>query len=157
MQLHGAEAIEYAHQHGVVHCDLKPSNVLRSNSGQIYVTDFGFAQLLDTDGKEGRTLGGTPAFMAPEQLQAGFDPSPAVDVYGIGAVLFSLLTAHAPMNCQTIDGVLSPGQAATEPRRPGELRSGIPDDVEQACMRCLARMPADRFSRAADVATALHG
>ncbi len=130
-----AEAVEYAHQHSVIHCDLKPSNVLLSNSGQVYVTDFGFAQLLNTNDTGSRTHGGTPAYMAPEQFQADCEPHPTIDVYGIGAILFSLLTGRTPHEA--------------------ELQPGVPSDVKQIYLRCLAKVPAERFQHAGDVADAL--
>jgi serine/threonine protein kinase len=93
-----ANAIEYAHEQGVIHCDLKPSNVLLGGAECVVVTDFGLAQLI-TSVKSGIIgLGGTPSFMAPEQLDA--NPAtlcPAIDIYGIGGILYVLLTGHAPV------------------------------------------------------------
>src|SRR5262249_43520601 len=87
-----ADAIEHAHQQGVIHCDLKPSNLLLGNDGRVRVTDFGLARTLTAS----RHAGGTPGFMAPEQRDAGGEVSVRADVYGLGAVLFALLTGRAP-------------------------------------------------------------
>ena len=91
-----ARAVEYAHQHGVVHCDLKPSNLLLAPDGRVVLTDFGFARRLSGD--EGHSVeGGTLAFMAPEQLDPSFgEIGPRTDIYGWGAVVFTLVTGQPP-------------------------------------------------------------
>jgi predicted Ser/Thr protein kinase len=149
-----AEAIEYAHKRGVVHCDLKPGNILVSSSGHIYVTDFGFARLLNTN-TEPFSVGGTPGYMAPEQFQSEIELGPAVDVYGIGAVLYSLLTSRSPRTAEILDKSDARTEYTTDVQPPGTIRPGIPDEIEQACMRCLEESPADRFSNAQQVATIL--
>lgn len=93
-----ARAVEYAHQQGVLHCDLKPSNVLCGEGGHVYLTDFGLAQLtLDEPGTL-RKLGGTVEFMAPELvLNECPTMSPAIDVYGLGALLYTLIAGRPPL------------------------------------------------------------
>src|SRR5262249_40768306 len=84
-----ADAIEHAHQQGVIHCDLKPSNLLLDRAGHIHVTDFGLGRSLSGDRQ---SVGGTAGFMAPEQVDATWGPiSPRTDVHGLGAVLYALL------------------------------------------------------------------
>jgi RNA polymerase sigma factor (sigma-70 family) len=129
-----ADAIEHAHQQGIVHCDLKPSNLLLDRAGHVHVTDFGLARSL-AEG-DGRSVGGTAGFMAPEQLDPGWGPiSPRTDVYGLGAVLYTLLAGQPP------------GQAA--------LRPAVSASVDALCRRCLAQEPEQRFPSAAELAAAV--
>jgi serine/threonine-protein kinase len=133
-----ALAIEHAHQHGVVHCDLKPSNLLLDRAGHIHVTDFGFARSL-SDGPS-RGAGGTEGFMAPEQIDPTLGPiSPRTDVYGLGAVLYALIVGQPPLS-QTSPALLQPE---------------VTVDVDALCQRCLAREPESRFASAAALAAAL--
>jgi RNA polymerase sigma factor (sigma-70 family) len=138
-----ADAIDHAHQRGIVHCDLKPSNLLLDHEGHIHVTDFGLARSL-ADGSQ-TSVGGTAGFMAPEQIDPTRGPiSPRTDVYGLGAVLYALLTGQAP--------------CAAESMHVSALRTGrpdVPEGVEVLCRRCLAGNPEQRFASAADLAAAL--
>jgi RNA polymerase sigma factor (sigma-70 family) len=133
-----AAAIEHAHLHGVGHCDLKPSNLLLDPTGHIHVTDFGLARSL-ADGRS-RAAGGTEGFMAPEQLDPALGSiSPRTDVYGLGAVLFTLLV----------------GQPPTAHHSPSQLRPDVPVTLDAICQRCLAREPERRYASASELATAL--
>ncbi len=120
----------------MIHCDLTPGNLLLAADGRVRVSDFGLARTAAAS----RGVGGTAAFMAPEQ----FDPSrgrigPATDVYGLGAVLFTLLTGRPPRPAGSPDGPFA------EPSGPlGEL-----------CRRCLSEKPADRFPTAGELQAAL--
>ncbi|MCE9554053.1 MAG: serine/threonine protein kinase [Planctomycetes bacterium] len=163
-----AGAIQCAHEHGVVHCDLKPANVLMDHSGHVFVTDFGLAALLShrsglvgtriptMDGAEaepparrspgvisstpGLVIGGTRGYLAPELLASPHtEPSVTIDVYGLGAILYSLLTGCAP------------GEQAKCLRLP----DNIPQSIAEVCLKCLCREPAERFSTAAAVRIAL--
>ena len=93
-----AEAITHSHQAGVVHCDLKPANVLLGREGEVIVTDFGFAQII-TGKHKATAIGGTAGYVAPELLKAGTTPAPAADIFSLGKLLDRLLPVrNQPIN-----------------------------------------------------------
>lgn len=132
-------AIEYAHERGIVHCDLKPANVLIDKEGRVFVTDFGFAYLLNAapDWQTG-AVGGTLGFVAPEVLAGGSKPTPAADIYAIGAMLWVLVTGRMPGAEETIGG-----------------SSEVSEGIAAICRKCLAMSPEERYSSAAEVGAAL--
>jgi WD40 repeat protein/tRNA A-37 threonylcarbamoyl transferase component Bud32 len=150
-----ARAIHYAHEHGVLHRDLKPQNVLwNAELRQPKIADFGLARWLDRDGTQtpsGAILG-TPGYMAPEL--AGGKPAaagPAADVYGLGAVLYDLLTGRPPFHGETaLDTLVQ--VLHDDPIPPGRLRPGLPRDLETICLTCLRKEPDRRFASAAALA-----
>lgn len=151
-----ARALEYAHQHKMVHRDVKPSNILITDSGEPMLTDFGIVKMLDV--QDGATLTGTgvglgtPEYMAPEQWVGEF--SPAVDQYSLGVVLFELITGRRPYNADTPAAVLLK-QAADPLPRPGNFVSGLPDEVEHVILKALAKNPVDRYVNMGELANAL--
>ncbi len=145
-----AAAVAYAHEHGIVHRDLKPANVLIDAQGQPKLTDFGLAKQTQHDNQMTGTgqIVGTPSYMAPEQAKC--DPAavgPSSDVYGLGALLFALLTGRPPFQgvspVDTIQHVLS-----AEPARPRLLNPNVPRDLETICLKCLEKAPAKRYGSA---------
>ncbi len=139
-----ARAIEYAHQRGVVHCDLKPSNLLLAPDGRVVLTDFGFARRL-TVGEEPFVAGGTLAFMAPEQLDSSFgEIGPHTDIYGWGAVLFTLLAGQPPHRERRPTDVLAAILQGCSPRQVREIRSDIPQQLAAVCDACLESNPLSR-------------
>jgi eukaryotic-like serine/threonine-protein kinase len=151
--LEAARIIHFANQHGVIHCDLKPGNLLLDDSGQIRVTDFGFA--LANTGLPVARLAGTPAFMAPEQIDSSWGPiSARTDVWGLGSVLFFLLTGHPPHRGSTLSDVLSHAtSAAAVPIPPLHAsHSGLAEILR----RCLVKQPIKRFASALELSEALH-
>lgn len=145
-----AEAIAYAHTQGVLHRDLKPSNVLLGADGGPKVTDFGLARLVAGAGggtATGAALG-TPAYAPPEQLLGGTDPAPAGDVYGLGALLYHLLTGRAPF---VADNPLSLLRIAEEgnPTVPRLLVPSVSRDLETICLHAMERDPGRRYPNAA--------
>jgi DNA-directed RNA polymerase specialized sigma24 family protein/tRNA A-37 threonylcarbamoyl transferase component Bud32 len=134
-----ADAIGYAHGQGVVHCDLKPSNVLLDEAGRVRVTDFGLARTL---AESTQLAGGTPGFMAPEQRRPDGVVSPRTDVHGLGALLYALLSGRPPF-------------AAGEAPSLASLRPDVPGEVDALCRRCLDPDPQRRPASAADVAADL--
>src|SRR5437667_9074648 len=93
-----ARIVHYAHEHGILHRDIKPGNILLDQNGEPHLTDFGLARLVETESTVTRTMEvlGTPSYMAPEQAVGSNASGCATDVYGLGAVLYQLLTGHPP-------------------------------------------------------------
>src|SRR5215472_3207725 len=152
-----ARAVQYAHEHGVLHRDLKPGNILLDGHGEPFVTDFGLAKWLDTRTDLTRTLTifGTPGYIAPEQANApAAKLTRAADVYSLGAILFDLFTGRPPFLGEHALAVI---QQASENPAP-KLRSLAPTldrDLETICARCLEREPQARYASAGDLATDL--
>lgn len=150
-----AWALDHAHRHGVVHCDVKPSNLLLAADERIVVTDFGFARSLTGAGDCHLLCGGTPAYMAPEQVEAAYGPiGPATDVYGLGAVLFQLLTGRPPYEGRVTD-VLANVVSSRPVAPPITLAPSTPSRLSSVCCRALAKLPGERFATAAALAEAL--
>src|SRR6476660_7672924 len=149
-----ARAVQYAHEHKVLHRDLKPGNILLDGRGEPFVTDFGLAKWLDTATDLTRTLAifGTPGYIAPEQaIGPAAKLTPAADVYSLGAILYDLFTARPPFLGEHALAVI---QQASEKSAP-KLRSLAPTldrDLETICARCLEREPQARYRSAGDLA-----
>ncbi len=152
-----AEAIDYAHQCGVIHRDLKPGNILLDAKGNPRVTDFGLAKKIEGDsGLTGSgQIMGTPSYMPPEQAggQRGA-VGPAADVYALGATLYALITGRPPFQAATaMDTVLQ--VLSDEPVPPRRLNGSIPRDLETICLKCLEKEPGRRYPSAAALAADL--
>ncbi len=148
-----AAAVQYAHGRGVLHCDLKPANVIIDPDDQPQITDFGLARRVGLAGaaQQESEGAGSPNFMAPEQCDAQFGEVGAhTDVFGIGAILYYLLTDRPPFRGETFADTL---RAVTQldPVRPRALRPGVPIDLETICLRCLEKRPARRYHTAQEV------
>jgi len=151
-----ADALHYAHQHGVIHRDIKPDNILLDDSHAL-VADFGIARALTPDAEERLTTSGftvgTPDYMSPEQAAGDRDLDPRTDVYSLACVLFEMLTGEPPYTGPNPQAVLAKRLSEPVPH----LRTGrdVPPALERAVTRALARSPADRFPTAAAFADAL--
>src|SRR6266496_1218062 len=145
-----ARTVHYAHEHGILHRDIKPGNILLDAKGEPQLTDFGLARLVETESTVTRTLEvlGTPSYMAPEQA-AGTNAklTSAIDVYGLGAVLYQLLTGHPPFaggtTYETIKLLLE-----TNPRQPRLWNPKIDRDLSTICLKCLEKDPKRRYPSA---------
>jgi serine/threonine-protein kinase len=153
-----ADALEYAHQHGIVHRDIKPENILL-HGGHAMVADFGIA--LAAARSEGGTRMtetgmslGTPHYMSPEQSMGEREITPKADIYALGCVLYEMLTAEPPFTGATAQAIIA-RVMTEEPRSLTLQRKTIPPHVEAAVERALQKLPADRFASAAEFAAAL--
>ncbi len=152
-----ADAIEYSHQHDVVHRDLKPGNILLDQKGNPRVTDFGLAKRIQGDsGLTGSgQIMGTPSYMPPEQAggKRG-EVGPPADVYALGATLYALVTGRPPFQAATaMDTVLQ--VVSDEPVPPRRLNPALERDLETICLKCLEKEPGKRYASAAALAEEL--
>src|SRR4029079_11237984 len=145
-----ARTLHYAHEHGILHRDIKPGNILFDQKGEPHLTDFGLARLVESESTVTRTLEvlGTASYMAPEQAAGNNDQlTAATDVYGLGAVFYQLLTGHPPFaggtTYETIKLLLD-----TEPRQPRLWNSKIDRDLSTICLKSLEKDPKRRYSSA---------
>ncbi len=145
-----ARTVHYAHEHGILHRDIKPGNILLDAKGEPHLTDFGLARLVESDSSVTQTLDvlGTPSYMAPEQAGGNNAAvSSTTDVYGLGAVLYQLLTDQPPFaggtTYETIKLLLD-----TDPRQPRLLNPKIDRDLSTICLKCLEKDPKRRYSSA---------
>jgi TolB-like protein/Tfp pilus assembly protein PilF len=145
-----ARTVSYAHEHGILHRDIKPGNILLDAKGEPHLTDFGLARLVETESTVTRTMEvlGTPSYMAPEQAVGNnARVTSATDIYGLGAVLYQLLTGHPPFaggtTFETVRLVLD-----TEPRQPRLLNPKVDRDLATICLKCLEKDPQRRYSSA---------
>jgi tRNA A-37 threonylcarbamoyl transferase component Bud32 len=146
-----ADAIAYAHRHHVIHRDLKPGNILLSPLQEVKILDFGIAARLDsTPNSSSPTVCGTPYYMAPEQIR-GESPTPATDIYSIGATAFHLATGEPPFR----KGNIIEAHLKTEPRNPAEVSSNASPGLASIILRCLKKQPSERFASADELRDAL--
>jgi len=149
-----ARTVHYAHEHGILHRDIKPGNILLDADGEPHLTDFGLARLVEHGSTVTGSLEimGTPSYMAPEQAvgnNAGV--SRVTDVYGLGAVLYELLTDHPPFfgatTYETIHLLLD-----SEPRQPRALNPKVDRDLSAVCLKCLEKNPKHRYPSGLELA-----
>ena len=151
-----ASAIDYAHQHGVIHGDIKPSNVLIDQQGNAFLVDFGILHLFDsgpyaideasTNLTSNGKIYGTPAYMAPERFK-GEQVKPATDIYSLGVILYQFVTGKLPFTADT-PMLVGMKHLNEKPPPPRSLRPDLPEPAEAVILKALARQPADRFASA---------
>jgi tRNA A-37 threonylcarbamoyl transferase component Bud32 len=144
-----ARAIHHAHQHGILHRDIKPGNILLDSEGRPQVTDFGLARRMEDE--QGLTLSGavlgSPRYMAPEQARGRKGLTVAADVYGLGAVLYELLTGRPPFSGETAIETLHQVREK-EPTRPTNFAPNLDGDIEAVSLKCLEKDPQGRYATA---------
>jgi serine/threonine protein kinase len=160
-----ADVIDYAHDRGVLHRDLKPSNVMVDAAGSVFVMDWGVARVIaeaeevDPEGPEqpgpgtqAGTILGTIEYMAPEQAQGSRDSVDGrADVFGLGAILYHILTGRPPVGGRTVEEKLSRSRAARV-ERPRTLDASLPLVLEAICLKALSANPRDRYGKAGELA-----
>src|SRR5262249_11026560 len=142
-----AEAVQHAHERGILHRDLKPANILMDERGEPHVTDFGLAKRITADGAltlSGAILG-TPQYMSPEQARGNKGPNTtATDVYGLGSILYALLTGRAPFTPGSLSEALDLVRLRP-PEPPSRQNPRVPRDLEVICLKCLEKEPSRRY------------
>lgn len=153
-----AQALQYAHEHGVIHRDIKPDNILLTRDGSTLVADFGIARALDATAGQALTQTGmsigTPAYMSPEQASGDRDIDARADIYALGVVLYELLAGEAPFTGPTAQAIIAK-RFSQAPPSVRATRPNVPEAVDRAIQRALALVPGDRFPTAESFAAAL--
>jgi serine/threonine-protein kinase len=150
-----AQGLTYAHKKGIIHRDLKPDNILFDNNGDPFISDFGIAKLSESTGSlTGGGIIGTPAYMSPEQAQ-GSELDSRSDVYGLGVIVYQMLSGHQPYNADTPMGVVV--KHITEPV-PEILKSlpSLPQDVDHLIKTAMAKDKTGRYATAVELAKELN-
>jgi serine/threonine-protein kinase len=149
-----ATALDYAHRHNVIHRDIKPENILL-HEGNAMVADFGIGRAISGAASVTRTglAIGTPAYMSPEQASGELDVDGRSDIYGLGCVLYEMLTGEVPFTGPTAQAIISKRFISPVPHV--KAMRDVPDGLDDVVTRSLARAPVDRFATAAQFAAAL--
>ncbi len=140
-----ADALDYAHEHGILHRDVKPSNILLDGKGNAYLTDFGIAKMVEASVElTGAGILGTPAYMSPEQCRGGKEITPASDQYALGVVLYEMVTGRTPFQAETPLALVY--MQLNDPLPPPRtLHPDVPEGVEKAILKALSKTPSERF------------
>ncbi|MBN1312508.1 MAG: serine/threonine-protein kinase [Anaerolineae bacterium] len=141
-----ASALDYAHQHGVLHRDVKPSNVLLDAESNAYLTDFGIAKMIEgTSELTGSGIIGTPQYMSPEQCQGRKDLTGATDVYSLGVVLYEMLTGRTPYQAETPLAIIHMQLTNSPLPPPSSIRAELTEETEAVVLKALAQDPDSRW------------
>jgi serine/threonine-protein kinase len=154
--LQALDAIGHAHELGIVHRDIKGSNLMLNTDARIKVMDFGIARMIGSERltRHGQLVG-TPDYMSPEQIR-GEETDERSDIYALGVLLYEMLTGRVPFRVES-EYALMQAHVEQSPRRPGELVPGLSEAIDKAILRALAKDPAERFSTTDQFRTALVG
>lgn len=152
-----ADALGYAHSHGVIHRDLKPSNALLDSQGNLFLTDFGIAKILEstsTQLTQADVIMGTPAYISPEQAQSR-TVDQRTDIYSLGIILYEMVTGRVPFVAETPLAVVLMHVSDRLPL-PTSIKADTPESIERVILKALAKEPDDRFSTAGEFLAAWH-
>lgn len=144
-----AEGLDYAHAKGVLHRDMKPSNILLDNDGQVYITDFGLARMVDVGSStiSHDMMLGTPYYISPEQAQGSKDLDNRTDLYSLGIILYELLTGQVPFQADTPYAIVH-GHIYTEPELASKVNPDLTSSIDKVLSRALAKDRKDRYPSA---------
>ena len=148
-----AKGLHYAHGRGVIHRDVKPSNIMLTLDNDVRVIDFGIALIKDSSVSRIEGIAGSPSYMSPEQVQSA-DITPRSDIYSLGAVMYELLTGYRPFRANSLSKLLHQIVFAS-PAPIHTLREGIPEELEEVVMTALRKEPEKRFANGLEFAGAL--
>jgi serine/threonine-protein kinase len=145
-----ADALDYAHQNGVVHRDIKPANILVTNEGRVKIADFGVAKLAESQATAAGRILGTPAYMAPEQF-IGTPVDGRADLFSVGVVVYFMATGEKPFSGDTVLGVQY-RVMHTSPVEPGKLNPTMPEELEAIILKSIEKNPARRYQSGGELA-----
>lgn len=150
-----ADALDYAHQHGVLHRDVKPSNILIDQHGKPYITDFGLARMVDTGAStiSHDMMLGTPYYVSPEQAQGRRDLDNRTDIYSLAVVLYELVTGSVPFVADTPYAIVH-GHIYSQPDAPSQRNPALTAAVDQVLLKALAKEPQQRYATASEMIAA---
>ncbi len=154
--IEAANGLQYAHQRGIVHRDIKPQNIIYSPEGTIKITDFGIAHIDDTDGQQMTKAGeilGTPAYMAPEQVM-GQPVDGRADLYSLGVILYELTTGRRPFQGENLAAMFR-AITSDAPVAPKQINPEIPDSLSAIILKAINKNPEDRFATGQEFAATL--
>lgn len=146
-------ALDFSHRNGVLHRDVKPSNIMLTREGKAILTDFGLALLPDVD-TQGKAFG-TPQYMAPEQAQSPSEVGPQTDLYAVGMLLYEMFTGEIPFNEIENPMEMVARRANTPPPRPSAIQPDLSPELETVILKALALKPAERYQSGSELVTAL--
>jgi len=144
-----AAALDYAHAQGILHRDMKPSNILIDREGRAYITDFGLARIAQAGEStiSHDMMLGTPYYISPEQAQGERDLDKTTDIYSLGVILYELVTGQVPFSADTPYGIVH-GHIYKQPPTPTELKADLPPALDAVLLKALAKKPAERYTSA---------
>ncbi|MEM6529437.1 MAG: protein kinase, partial [Chloroflexota bacterium] len=152
-----ANALTYAHENDVLHRDVKPGNVILTEDGTPYLTDFGLARVV-SQGESSLSAGmivGTPHYLSPEQASGEYEIGPGADIYALGVMLYEMVVGRVPFAAETPHAIVH-DQIYTLPPRPTLVNPEIPDEVEDVLLRALEKDPSERYDTAVDLMDAFN-